>query len=112
EGQDQNQAEEREVTRGKELCEKFHLRYRALKRKRAKCLALVAESGRVVAVDSAAQAVELENDREPDSDLRRSNGDDEEGERLAHHVARVESVEGDEQEIHAVQHELYAHELN
>src|SRR5205814_8042516 len=49
---------------------------------------------------------------ETHGDLGRRDGDDEEGEDLTGHVAVVNAVVGHEGEIHAVQHELDAHELD
>src|SRR5262249_36136620 len=47
-----------------------------------------------------------------DGRFRRRDGDDEKREHLAGHVARVGAVERDEREVHRVQHELDAHQLN
>src|SRR5690606_4231561 len=66
----------------------------------------------LVAVDGSPQTVELQNDRQAHGDLGRRHGDDEEGEHLPVHRAAVLAVERDEGQVHAVEHQLDAHQLH
>src|SRR5687768_3155563 len=66
----------------------------------------------LVAHHARLQSIEGEHDGETDRRFGGGHGDDEESENLAVHVPGVLPVERHEHEIHGVQHELDAHELN
>jgi hypothetical protein len=63
-------------------------------------------------VNAVTETEESEYDGQSDGHLRRRDCDDEEGEDLAIHVARVEPIEGHERQVDRVEHQLDTHELS
>src|SRR5882724_9925874 len=78
----------------------------------ARFLDLVLEQIGFVAADRSAEPIDGETDRETDGRLGCGDRDDEERDHLAVVIVGPHAVEGDEGEVHGVEQELDAHQLN